>query len=52
MATESMRLPMYIAPATYAVAALIALVSGLASAFLVRRKLAQLDMIGVLKSSD
>jgi putative ABC transport system permease protein len=52
MATETMRLPMYIAPSTYAVASTIALVSGIASAFLVRRKLAQLDLIGVLKSSD
>lgn len=52
MATETMRLPLYIAPATYAIAATIALLSGLASAFLVRRKLNELDMIGALKSSD
>lgn len=52
MATEAMRLPMYIAPTTYAAAAAIALVSGVASAYLVRRKLAKLDMIEVLKSSD
>jgi putative ABC transport system permease protein len=52
MHTETMRMPMYIAPSTYAVAATIALLSGIASAFLVRRKLAQLDLIGVLKSSS
>jgi putative ABC transport system permease protein len=52
MATESMRLPLYIAPATYATATVIALTSGIASALLVRRKLSALDMIGVLKSSD
>jgi putative ABC transport system permease protein len=52
METEYMRLPMYISAATYATAAAIALVAGIASAVLVRRKLAQLDLIGVLKSSD
>jgi putative ABC transport system permease protein len=52
MRTEALRFPMYIAPATYAIAATIALVSGIASALLVRRKLGQLDLIGALKSSD
>jgi putative ABC transport system permease protein len=52
MGTEWMRLPMYIAPATYAKAAAIAIISGVASALLVRRKLGQLDLIGVLKSSE
>jgi putative ABC transport system permease protein len=52
MGTEWMRLPMFIAASTYAKAAAIAIVSGVASAFLVRRKLDQLDLIGVLKSSD
>jgi putative ABC transport system permease protein len=52
METETMRLPMHIADPTYATAAVIALLSGVASGFLVRRKLAQLDLIGVLKSSD
>jgi putative ABC transport system permease protein len=52
MATETMRFPLYIAPSTYATAAVIALVSGAASALLVRRKLATLDLIGVLKSAD
>jgi putative ABC transport system permease protein len=52
MATEWMRLPAYIANATYASSAAIALVSGIASAFLVRRMLARLDLIAVLKSSE
>jgi putative ABC transport system permease protein len=52
METETMRLPLYIANATYATAAVIALLSGIASAFLVRRQLSRLDLIGVLKSSD
>ena len=49
---EAIRFPLYIAPSTYAAAAMIALVSGLASALLVRRKLDHLDLIGVLKSSE
>jgi len=52
METEWMRFPMYVAPSTYATAAAIALLSAVASAFLVRRKLGQLDLIGVLKSSE
>ncbi len=50
METEWMRFQVYIASTTYAYAAAIALVSGIASGFLVRRKLDQLDLIGVLKS--
>jgi putative ABC transport system permease protein len=49
---EAMRFPLYIAPSTYAAAAVIALVSGLASALLVRRKLDHLDLVAVLKSSE
>jgi putative ABC transport system permease protein len=47
---DVMRFPVHIASATYAVAAAIALLSGVASALLVRRKLAHLDLMGVLKS--
>ena len=50
--TEAMRLPMFIAAATYGKAAAIAIISGVASALLVRRQLGQLDLIGVLKSSE
>jgi putative ABC transport system permease protein len=49
---ETMEYPFHISPATYATAAVIAAIAGLASALLVRRKLDQLDLVGVLKSSD
>jgi len=52
MGSEMMRLPVHIASETYAVAALIAIVSGVASALLVRRKLDQLDLVAVLKASE
>jgi putative ABC transport system permease protein len=50
--TEYMRFPFFVATATYCTAALIALLSGLASALLVRRKLDGLDLIGVLKATE
>jgi putative ABC transport system permease protein len=49
---ESFHFPTYISPRTYVAAAVIALVSGLASALLVRRKLDSLDLVAVLKSSE
>ncbi|MBL0215287.1 MAG: ABC transporter permease [Myxococcales bacterium] len=49
---EAIRFPLHIATTTYATAAVIALVSGLVSALLVRRKLDHLDLVGVLKSSE
>ena len=49
---ELMRFPLHIAPHTYAAAALIALGAGLISAFLVRRRLDDLDLVAVLKSSE
>jgi putative ABC transport system permease protein len=49
---EVMWIPLTIAPTTYGAAALIAFVSGLVSALLVRRKLDQLDLIAVLKISE
>ena len=52
MDPEAIRFPVYIAPGSYATATVIALVSGLVSALLVRRKLDHLDLIGVLKSSE
>lgn len=52
MGSEMMRLPVHIQSSTYAVAALIAIVSGVASALLVRRKLDQLDLVSVLKASE
>lgn len=49
---ETIRFPVHISGRSYAVAAVIAIASGLASALLVRRKLDQLDLIAVLKSSE
>ena len=50
--TEYMRFPFFIAAKTYGTAAAIALLSGLASALLVRRKLDELDLIAVLKATE
>jgi putative ABC transport system permease protein len=52
MSSEQIRFPVFISSATFATAAAIALVSGIASALLVRRKLDQLDLISVLKASE
>ncbi len=52
LATESMRLPLVIHPSTYAFAFSVIAVAGLVSALSVRRKLDQLDLIGVLKARD
>lgn len=52
ISSEAMRFPLHIAPQTYGGAALIALLSGTVSALLVRRKLGELDLIAVLKSSE
>lgn len=49
---ELFGLPLHISAETYAAAAGIALVSGVVSALLVRRKLDQLDLVGVLKISE
>jgi putative ABC transport system permease protein len=52
MDREWVRFPLHLSAMTYASASVIALLSGLASALLVRRKLDQLDLVGVLKSSE
>jgi len=52
MDTEAIRFPLHISMHTYAVAAAIALASGVASALLVRRRLDHLDLVEVLKSSE
>jgi putative ABC transport system permease protein len=49
---EMFGLPLHITAQTYAAAAGIALASGVVSALLVRRKLDQLDLVGVLKISE
>lgn len=49
---EQYRLPTAISDQTYAFAAVVTLVAGAISAFLVRRKLDRLDLIGVLKTRE
>jgi putative ABC transport system permease protein len=49
---ETIRFWVHISPHTYVEAAVIALISGLVSALLVRRKLDELDLVSVLKSSE
>jgi putative ABC transport system permease protein len=50
--SETIRFPVHISARTYVEAAVIALVSGIVSALLVRRRLDQLDLVAVLKSSE
>lgn len=49
---ERYRMPAIISSQTYAFATAVTLISGLVSALLVRRKLDQLDLIGVLKTRE
>ena len=49
---ETYRLPVILPPAIYAFAAVVTLVASIASAFLVRRRLDRLDLIGVLKTRE
>jgi len=51
-ATELMRIPLYVSHATYAVAALTVATSAALSALIVRRRIDQLDLVGVLKTRD
>jgi putative ABC transport system permease protein len=51
-ATELMRIPLYVSSATYAVAALTVATSAALSALIVRRRIDQLDLVGVLKTRD
>jgi putative ABC transport system permease protein len=50
--TEMFRMPLVIAPDTYAAAALVVLVAASVSALAVRRRLDRLDLIGVLKTRE
>lgn len=52
MATELFRVPLVIDPSTFGVAMLIALAASAVSAALVRRRLARLDLIAVLKTRE
>ena len=50
--TDLYRVPLILEPATYAFAALVVLLSALASGLLVRRRLDELDLIAVLKTKE
>jgi putative ABC transport system permease protein len=49
---ETLRFPVHIAASTYGKAGIIALVAGVSSAMLVRRRLDHLDLVSVLKARD
>ena len=50
--TEMYRIPFVIAPATYGFSVLVVIVAAIFSGLVVRRRLDQLDLIGVLKSRE
>ena len=50
--TELYRFPLIISPGTYVLASAVALVSGTGAALLVRRRINNLDMVGVLKTRE
>jgi len=50
--TELYRIPLVVAPRTYAFAVIVVLVSAVVSALVVRRKLDHLDLVAVLKSRE
>lgn len=52
LSSEMFRFPLIIQPKTYAFAALVILTSGFITAFVVRRKLDQLDLVAVLKTRE
>ncbi len=49
---DTFRVPLVVSPRTYALAALVVLGAGVASALLVRRRIDHLDLVGVLKARD
>jgi putative ABC transport system permease protein len=49
---ETFRIPLIILPRTYALASVVVLAAGLASALIVRRQIDRLDLVGVLKTRD
>ncbi|HWS74338.1 MAG TPA: FtsX-like permease family protein [Quisquiliibacterium sp.] len=49
---EHFTIPMVIRPSTYAYAGLTMLAAGIASAWIVQRRLARLDLVGVLKTRE
>jgi putative ABC transport system permease protein len=49
---QEIQLPLVIQPCTYAFACLVVLVAGVISALIVRRRVDQLDLVGVLKTRE
>jgi putative ABC transport system permease protein len=49
---ESFQVPVVIAPASYAIAALVVVAAAAASAFVVRRRIDRLDLVAALKTRD
>ena len=49
---ESFQVPSVIEPRTFATAALIVLLTGLASTYILRRQVYALDLVAVLKTSE
>jgi putative ABC transport system permease protein len=49
---ETFRIPLIILPRTYALASVVVLAAGVASALIVRRQIDRLDLVGVLKTRD
>jgi putative ABC transport system permease protein len=49
---ETFRIPLVILPRTYALASVVVLAAGVASALIVRRQIDRLDLVGVLKTRD
>jgi putative ABC transport system permease protein len=52
MAHETMQLPFVIQPRTYALACLVVLIAGVASALAVRSRIDHLDLVAVLKTRE
>ena len=52
LSSELFRLPFVLRPRTFWYSALMLLFSGVASAFLVRRRLDRLDLVSVLKTRE
>ena len=50
--TETFRMPVVVSPRTYAWAALVVVVAGVATALLVRRRIDRLDLVAVLKTRE
>ncbi len=50
--TQEFALPLIVAPRTYAFACLVVLLAGVVSALIVRRRVDELDLVGVLKTRE